>query len=264
MCFTSPPYDKQREYASGGIGHWDDLMRQVFADLPLQDDGQILVNLGLIHRDSTVCRYWDDWIDWMGSIGWRHFAWYVWDQGPGKPGDWGGRLSPSFEFVFHFNRHTRKPHKIVPCKFAGQRTHLRADGTSSALRSKSGEVGGWNAVGQPTQDFRIPDSVIRVMRHKGTIGRDIDHPAVFPVALAEFVIRSYSNESELVFEPFGGSGTTILAAQRTARACRSVEISPHYVDVAIKRFAQNHPNVPVRLQSTSQTFDEVSQQRLAG
>ena len=91
-------------------------------------DGQVLVNLGLIHRDNEVIPYWDGWQAWMRSQGWRRFAWYVWDQGPGMPGDWQGRLAPSFEFVFHFNRESRKPNKIVPCKHAGQESHLRADG----------------------------------------------------------------------------------------------------------------------------------------
>nr|CUV14580.1 protein of unknown function [Ralstonia solanacearum] len=67
-----------------------------------------------------------------------------------------------------------------------------------------------------------------------------------------------------MFEPFGGSGTTMLAAQRTGRLCRSAEIAPEYVDVAIKRFQQNFPEVPVTLQSTGQSFDAVSAARMAG
>lgn len=49
-------------------------------------------------------------------------------------------LAPSFEFIFHFNREARKPNKTVPCKFADQETHLRADGSSTAMRSKDGEA----------------------------------------------------------------------------------------------------------------------------
>ena len=263
LCFTSPPYGNQRDYTSGGISDWDGLMRGVFAHLPMAGDGQVLVNLGLIHRDNEVIPYWDAWLSWMRSQGWRRFAWYVWDQGPGMPGDWQGRLAPSFEFVFHFNRQSRKPNKIVPCKHAGQESHLRADGSSTAMRGKDGQVGGWTHKGQPTQDSRIPDSVIRVMRHKGKIGQDIDHPAVFPVALPEFAIKAYPDSGDVVFEPFGGSGTTMLAAQRTGRICRSVEIAPEYVDVAIKRFQQNHPGVPVTLIANGQSFYDVAKERLA-
>ena len=263
LCFTSPPYGNQRDYTSGGISDWDGLMHGVFSHLPMANDGQVLVNLGLIHRDNEVIPYWDGWLSWMRQHGWRRFAWYVWDQGPGMPGDWAGRFAPSFEFVFHFNRESRKPHKIVPCKHAGQESHLRADGSSTAMRGKDGEVGGWTHKGLPTQDTRIPDSVIRVMRHKGKIGQDIDHPAVFPVALPEFVIDAYTDLGDIVFEPFGGSGTTMLAAERTGRICRSVEIAPQYVDVAVRRFQQNYPGVLVTLLATGQSFEQVAAERAA-
>ena len=263
LCFTSPPYGNQRDYTSGGITDWDGLMQGVFAQMPMAQDAQVLVNLGLIHRDNEVVPYWDGWIYWMHMQEWRRFAWYVWDQGPGMPGDWAGRLAPSFEFVFHFNRQSRTPNKCVPCKHAGQESHLRPDGSSTAMRSKEGEVGGWAHKGQPTQDTKIPDSVIRIMRHKGKIGQGIDHPAVFPVALPEFVIEAYSDAGAIVFEPFGGSGSTILASQRSGRRCRSVEIAPEYVDVAIKRFQQNFADVPVTLISTGQSFDAVAAERLA-
>ncbi len=264
LLFTSPPYANQRDYTTGGIADWDALMQGVFgaARTALREDAQVLVNLGLVHRDNEFIPYWDGWISWMRTQGWRRFGWYVWDQGPGMPGDWAGRLAPSFEFVFHFNRQSRKPNKIVPCKHAGQESHLRADGSSTAMRGKDGEVGGWTHAGQPTQDYRIPDSVIRVMRHKGKIGRDIDHPAVFPVALPEHILLAYSDPGDIVFEPFGGSGTTILAGQLTGRPVRAIELAPSYTDVAVKRFQQNHPDIPVTLLATGQTFAEVEAERL--
>jgi DNA modification methylase len=263
LCFTSPPYGNQRDYTNTIID-WDALMRGVFANLPMAPNGQVLVNLGLIHRDNEVIPYWDGWLDWMRTQGWRRFAWYVWDQGPGMPGDWAGRLAPSFEFVFHFNRQARQANKIVPCKFAGQETHLRKDGSSTAMRKADGTIGGWTAAGQPTQETKIPDSVIRIMRHKGKIGQDIDHPAVFPVALPQFVLESYTDADEIVFEPFCGSGTTLLAAERTGRKVRATEIAPEYVDVTVKRFQQNFPEVPVTLASTGQTFAAVATDRLGG
>ena len=201
-------------------------------------------------------------LNWMRTQGWRRFAWYVWDQGPGLPGDWNGRLAPSFEFVFHFNRQARQANKIMPCKFAGQETHLRKDGSSTAMRKKDGTIGGWTAAGTPTQDTKIPDSVIRIMRHKGKIGQDIDHPAVFPVALPEHILETYTDDGDIVFEPFCGSGTTLLAAQRTGRVVRATEIAPEYVDVTVKRFQQNFPEVPVSLVATGQTFDAVAKERL--
>ena len=107
---------------------------------------------------------------------------------------------------------------------------------------------------------------MRIMRHKGKIGQDIDHPAVFPVALPEFVLASYTDAGEIVFEPFCGSGTTLLAAQRAGRVARAIEIAPEYVDVTVKRFQQNFPGVPVTLagngKNAGQTFAEVAVERL--
>ena len=113
-----------------------------------------------------------------------------------------------------------------------------------------------------TQETKIPDSVIRIMRHKGKIGQDIDHPAVFPVALPQFVLESYTDAGEIVFEPFCGSGTTLLAAERIGRQVRATEIAPEYVDVTVKRFQQNFPEVPATLASTGQTFEAVAAERL--
>jgi DNA modification methylase len=112
------------------------------------------------------------------------------------------------------------------------------------------------------QDHRIPDSVIRIMRHKGKIGQDIDHPAVFPVDLPVHIMEAFTDVGGIVFEPFGGSGTSLLAGQRTGRKVRAVEIAPEYVDVAIKRFQQNHSGVPVTLLASGQTFDAVATERL--
>jgi DNA modification methylase len=265
LCFTSPPYGNQRDYTNTIID-WDALMRGVFNQLPMTANGQVLVNLGLIHREQEVIPYWDGWLDWMRTQGWRRFAWYVWDQGPGLPGDWNGRLAPAFEFVFHFNRkdsEPRRPNKIVPCIYAGRDTHLRGDGTSAGgMRNKDGSKTAWNHVGQVTQETKIPDAVIRLMRHKGKIGQDIDHPAVFPVALPQHVLETYTDAGDIVFEPFCGSGTTLLAAQRIGRVVRGTEIAPEYVDVTVKRFQQNFPEVPVTLLATGQTFDAVATERL--
>jgi len=136
LCFTSPPYGNQRDYTSGGIVDWDGLMRGVFGNVPMADDGQVLVNLGLIHRDNEVIPYWDAWLGWMRAQGWRRFAWYVWDQGPGMPGDWAGRFAPSY----------------------------------------------------------------------------------------------------VVLDPFGGSGTTLIAAEKSGRLARLIELDPKYVDVIVRRW----------------------------
>lgn len=260
LLFTSPPYGQQRQYTTGGIGDWDMLMRGVFAQAAhaVAQQGQILVNLGMIHRESEWHPYWTDWIEWMRGQGWRRFGWYVWDQGPGLPGDWNGRFAPSFEFVFHFNRQPRKPNKIVPSKWAG---HVNP--SHGGLRAADGTVGEWTGAGKGVQDFRIPDNVLRITRHKQR-GIEVEHPAVFPVKLPQFVMESFTDESDVVFEPFNGSGTSILAGERISRRVRAMELAGEYVDLAIARWRQNHPAIPVTLEGDGRGYDEVAAERVDG
>jgi DNA modification methylase len=256
LLFTSPPYGNQRDYTTGGITDWDALMQGVCQHLPavLVEDGQALVNLGLIHRDGEWQPYWQDWLVWMCSAGWRRFGWYVWDQGPGLPGDWNGRLAPSFEFVFHFNRTARQANKIIPCKWAGDPLLM------SGLRRADGTMSGNSHAGRPIQNFRIPDNVLRITRHKAR-GIETEHPAVFPVKLPEFLMRAYADEGDVVFEPFAGSGTTILAGQRTGRQVRAIELAPAYVDLAIARWRMLFPEIPVTLEGDGRDYDVVAAAR---
>ena len=232
LMFTSPPYAQQRDYgaAKEKVGDWDALMQGVFTAAPVTAEAQVLVNLGLVHRSGEWLRYWEGWVEWMRKSGWRRFGWYVWDQGPGLPGDWNGRLAPSHEFIFHFNRAPRKPHKTVPSKHAGET--LGGGGLRGADGTVHAKLGAGNAI----QSHRIPDSVFRIMRHKGGLGAAGSHPAVFPVALAEAVLTAFSDPGDLIYEPFCGSGTQIVAAERAGRRCFAMELDPIYCDVAVRRW----------------------------
>ena len=255
LVFTSPPYGNQRDYTTDGVGDWEALMQGAFTCLPVTDEAQVLVNLGLIHRDNEWKPYWQGWLEWMREQGWRRFGLYTWDQGPGLPGDWNGRLAPAFELLFHFNRVARKPNKIVPCKWAG---HI--NDTHGGMRSRDGHVGEWSHAGQGVQDTRIPDSVIRITRHKAR-GIETEHPAVFPVALPEFVMRAYSNEGDVVYEPFAGSGTSLIAGERTGRTVSAIELAPEYVDVAVLRWRKLFSDQPVLLAGDERAFEVIAAER---
>ena len=74
-----------------------------------------------------------------------------------------------------------------------------------------------------------------------TFGADRDkalemHPTVKPLAMVADAILDCSRRGGIVLDAFAGSGTTILAAERTGRRACAIEIEPHYVDVAIRRF----------------------------
>ena len=64
------------------------------------------------------------------------------------------------------------------------------------------------------------------------------HPTVKPVALVADLIRDCSRRNGVILDPFAGSGTTVLAAERTGRIARVIELDPLYVDLAVRRWAQ--------------------------
>lgn len=73
------------------------------------------------------------------------------------------------------------------------------------------------------------------------------HPTMKPVALVERAIRNSSKSRDIVLDLFGGSGTTMIAAERTARRARLMELDPGYVDVIVNRWARNSGEMPSRL-----------------
>jgi len=227
ICFTSPPYGQQRDYGVGKVSDWDDLMSGVFSILPMSEKGQILVNLGLIHRDNEWIPYWDNWLQFMSNNSWRRFGLYVWDQGSGLPGDWAGRLAPSFEFIFHFNRKSKKPEKTKEKK--PENIAVRH---GTGLRGKNGKTMKISSPEAGLQTHKIPDSVIRVTRHAAR-GIEMAHPAVFSVALAEEMLLAWPG---IAYEPFLGSGSALIACEKTGRKCYGMEIDPHYCDVILKRW----------------------------
>jgi len=61
------------------------------------------------------------------------------------------------------------------------------------------------------------------------------HPTQKPIALVEYLIQTYSNEKELILDPFLGSGSTLIACEKLGRKCYGMEIDPHYCSVILKR-----------------------------
>lgn len=62
------------------------------------------------------------------------------------------------------------------------------------------------------------------------------HPTVKPINLVADAIKDCSKRRGIILDPFGGSGTTLIAAEKTGRQARLIELSPHYCDVIIKRW----------------------------
>lgn len=128
------------------------------------------------------------------------------------------------------NRSAERARKTKDSKWAGHANH------GTGLRQKDGTVSDYTHIGRPVQARKIGDSVIRVMRHKAR-GIEVSHPAVFPTELVTEMLGSFSDAGDIAYEPFLGSGTTMVAAEQLGRRCYGMEIEPKYVAVALERMS---------------------------
>jgi DNA modification methylase len=87
-----------------------------------------------------------------------------------------------------------------------------------------------------------------------------DHPTVKPAALLVDALHDLTNRDDIVLDPFLGSASMIIAAQKTGRICRGVELDPRYVDVILRRY-QNETGESTVLDGTGETFDELRERR---
>jgi DNA modification methylase len=94
----------------------------------------------------------------------------------------------------------------------------------------------------------------------GSDEEKFDHPTQKPVELMRKPIRNHTVPGEAVYEPFCGSGTTLVAAEQTGRICLAAELDPKYVDVIIRRW-QGFTGKQAVLDGDGRTFDEIAEER---
>ena len=138
------------------------------------------------------------------------------------------RYQSEFEFMFVFSRNEPAAWNPIksPTKHAGERvsgTYWNVDGTQ---KQRHGD-------GRPVDDDFVRGNVWRMVDRQGN-----GHPATFPEALARDHILSWSNEGDIVLDPFNGSGTTTKMARLMGRRFIGVEVNPEYCEIARKRLAQ--------------------------
>ena len=229
LVVTSPPYDNLRTYNQDAL-RWDETIWKGVLDsiYRLLKDGGVCV---WIVADATV----------KGSetgtsfkqalyakeIGFNLHDTMIWRK-PNPMPLTHNRYEQSFEYMFVLSK--KRPRAwnpiMVECKMAGK----KRGGT-----------------------FQHNGDGVRLPKHKGGVYADAKqdaniwecagegktkHPAPFPEKIAHDHIISWSNEGDVVLDPFLGSGTTGVAALNTGRKFIGIELDPGYFDIAVKRIQQ--------------------------
>ena len=118
---------------------------------------------------------------------------------------------------------------------------------------RKGKPGGWQGDRKQTTLWQIDKP------HKSETG----HSTQKPVDCMKRPIENNSKPGDYIYEPFSGSGTTVIAAEMTSRKCIAIELNPAYVDVCVKRW-QDFAGKDAVLEGTAHTFAQAAAQRLSG
>lgn len=88
----------------------------------------------------------------------------------------------------------------------------------------------------------LPTTII----HDNKPAKSPDHPTMKPITLCAKLIYNSSHENDTVYEPFGGSGSTLIAAAQLDRKCCAIELEPKYCDVIVRRYREQYPDAEIK------------------
>ena len=87
--------------------------------------------------------------------------------------------------------------------------------------------------------------------------QNADHPTMKPVELLAYPILNSSMANCIVLDPFGGSGSTLIACEQTDRICFMVELDERFCDVIVRRFCQNYPDQPIYRNGERMPYEDI-------
>jgi DNA modification methylase len=252
VAFTSPPYAEQRKYdASSGFKpiapsdyvKWFQPIAQNVAD-NLQPDGSWFVNIKPASKNiDTELYVFDLVLAHVREWGWHYATEFCWERS-GIPQQVVRRFKNQFEPIYQFVQNdwkirpesVRHESKNVPQAFgagAGDTNAAKRQGFKSAVDGNRVESG-----------MAYPGNRLPTFSSSHDA---LGHSAAFPVGLPEFFVKAYSDEGDVIYDPFCGSGSTLVAAHRQNRTGMGIEISPAYVDVIVARLEKETGEKAVRV-----------------
>ncbi len=225
---TSPPYDGLRDY-NGFTFNFEGIARQLVRVLK---DGGVIVWIvndqcqngsesGTSFRQALFFK----------EIGLNLHDTMIWEKDSFSfPED--RRYRSVFEYMFVFSKGTPKTANLIADrknKYAGSRVHGTSRGVDGETFRKS------NDNKNNVLDFGVRFNVWHLSGEKDN---KYGHPAPFPSKIAQDHILSWSNEGDLILDPFVGSGTTVVNAKYLNRRSIGIDISPDYCAIAERRLLQ--------------------------
>lgn len=238
MAVTAPPSSEGTVYAKAGIDPWLETIRPAIGNICRHAD---IVCWQMVDLYSTGTQFIEPTgfysVQIFGEEGFRPIWIRIWKKQGVKPGAGSKHLTSSkpaqqYEYI---------------TAFAGKEPELYNDQEYTWLSAFAGHS--YKFVKRLTKEERKSWGYAGVWEMNTVQGKPV-HPSMYPVELPWRCIKMHSDPDSIIFEPFSGSGTTIIAAEQTGRACYAMEISPVYCDLAVKRWEEFTGETATRLERT--------------
>lgn len=236
LIVTSPPYADQRKNTYGGI-HPDQYVEwflPISKELlrVLKPSGTFILNIKEKVLNGERSTYVMELIIEMRKQGWLWTEEFIWHKKNSYPGKWPNRFRDSWERLLQFNKDKKfnmyQEEVMVPMgDWAKTRLKKLSDTDKIRDNSKVGSGFGKNISNWLNREKAYPTNVL----HLATECNNKNHSAAFPEELPEWFIKLFTKENDTVLDPFMGSGTTLIVANRMRRNSVGIDVVPEYYEM---------------------------------
>jgi DNA modification methylase len=237
LIVTSPPYADRRKNTYGGIApekyvEWFIPRSKQFLRV-LKPTGTFILNIKEKAESGERHTFVLELILALRKQGWLWTEEFIWHKRNCYPGKWPNRFRDAWERCLQFNktRHFKMNQEAVMVPMGDwKNARMKSLGKNDVVRfdSQVGSGFGKNIENWKDRDMAFPTNVL----HLATECGNKSHSAAFPESLPEWFIKLFTDEGDLVLDPFLGSGTTCAVAQRLRRNSVGVEILAEYCGLA--------------------------------
>ncbi len=236
LIITSPPYADARH------NHYDSITPNEYPDFfvsfhdqfwrVLADDGSFILNIKDKVVDGVRNRFVWKTIMALTEKGWLCIDDYLWIKPNAMPGYWPNRLRDEWEYCFHLTK--RKKFKMYqnevkkPMGKWAEKRLAKLEGKSAKRHNSENDSGfGRDLRKWLGKKYVLPGNTISIP----LVGKNVGHPAVFPIDLPVFFIKLFSKENDIILDPFAGSGTTGVAALKLNRKVVLIDNKLEYMKI---------------------------------
>lgn len=240
LIITSPPYADQRKNTYGGIKPDDyvDWFMPISKELlrVLKPSGSFVLNIKEKVVNGERHTYVLELIISLRKQGWFWTEEYMWHKKNSFPGKWPNRLRDSWERCLHFTKSKKfnmyqDAVKIPMGDWANSRLKNLSETDKVRDESKVGSGFGKKIENWVDRKMALPSNVL----HMATECSNKSHSAAFPEALPAWFIKLFTQDGDIVLDPFSGSGTTIKVAKDLNRTGIGIELLTEHCLVSADR-----------------------------